>query len=88
MSHLHAAARRPGQRPAGPGLELFYSFQGEGVNLGRRALFVRFRGMQPDLPGYATAPGGADVPADGKMLCDTDTRGNGRSTTSPRVSGT
>ena len=34
-------AGQTGQRPV-PVSELFYSFQGEGVNLGRRALFVRF----------------------------------------------
>jgi 7-carboxy-7-deazaguanine synthase len=54
-----------------PVSELFYSFQGEGVNLGRRALFVRFAGCNLTC-GYATAPASADVPADGKMLCDTE----------------
>ena len=54
-----------------PVSELFYSFQGEGVNLGRRALFVRFSECNLTC-GYARAPGSADVPADGKMLCDTE----------------
>lgn len=57
------------QRPV-PVSELFYSFQGEGVNFGRRALFARF--MDCNLTcGYAKAPG-ADAPVEGKMLCDTE----------------
>ena len=54
-----------------PVSELFYSFQGEGVNLGRRALFVRFAGCNLTC-GYAKAPGSARAPAEGKMLCDTE----------------
>ena len=54
-----------------PVSELFYSFQGEGVNLGRRALFVRFSECNLTC-GYAKAPGNANVLADGKMLCDTE----------------
>lgn len=54
-----------------PVSELFYSFQGEGVNLGRRALFARF--MDCNLTcGYAKAPGAADAPVEGAMLCDTE----------------
>jgi len=54
-----------------PVSELFYSFQGECVNLGRRALFVRF--MDCNLTcGYAKAPATADAPVEGKMLCDTE----------------
>jgi 7-carboxy-7-deazaguanine synthase len=59
-----------------PVRELFYSFQGEGVNLGRRALFVRF--MDCNLTcGYASAPGTADAPAQGGMRCDTEYTWNG-----------
>ncbi|MGH3687579.1 MAG: hypothetical protein ACRDQ9_03685 [Pseudonocardiaceae bacterium] len=59
-----------GQRPV-PVSELFYSFQGEGVNLGRRALFARF--MDCNLTcGYVKAPGSANASAEGKMLCDTE----------------
>jgi organic radical activating enzyme len=54
-----------------PVSELFYSFQGEGVNLGRRALFVRFMGCNLTC-GYARAPSTADAPAEGRMLCDTE----------------
>ena len=54
-----------------PVSELFYSFQGEGVNLGRRALFVRF--MDCNLTcGYSRLPGEAGTPAEGPMLCDTE----------------
>jgi hypothetical protein len=43
-----------GQRPV-PVSELFYSFQGEGPSLGRRALFVRF--MDCNLTcGYSRLP--------------------------------
>ncbi|MEV6987422.1 hypothetical protein AB0M95_40050 [Sphaerisporangium sp. NPDC051017] len=54
-----------------PVSELFYSFQGEGMNRGRRALFVRL--MQCNLTcGYATPPGRGDMTIRGKMLCDTE----------------
>jgi organic radical activating enzyme len=59
-----------GQRPA-PIAELFYSFQGEGLNLGRRALFVRFLGCNLTC-GYAEVPTSQDSPAQGSMLCDTE----------------
>ncbi|MGW4411368.1 7-carboxy-7-deazaguanine synthase QueE [Nonomuraea sp. NPDC004702] len=59
-----------GQRPA-PIAELFYSFQGEGVNLGRRALFVRFLGCNLTC-GYTDAPTSRHSPAQGSMLCDTE----------------
>jgi 7-carboxy-7-deazaguanine synthase len=59
-----------GQRPV-PVSELFYSFQGEGVNLGRRALFARF--MDCNLTcGYSEAPGTAGAPSEGAMRCDTE----------------
>jgi 7-carboxy-7-deazaguanine synthase len=54
-----------------PVADLFYSFQGEGVSLGRRALFVRFVGCNLTC-GYATLPTSADAPADGTMVCDTE----------------
>lgn len=64
-----------GQRPA-PVSELFYSFQGEGPSLGRRALFVRF--MDCNLTcGYSRLPGEAGTPAEGPMLCDTEYTWNG-----------
>lgn len=54
-----------------PVSELFYSFQGEGVNFGRRALFARF--MDCNLTcGYAAKPASASAPAEGAMLCDTE----------------
>lgn len=59
-----------GHRPV-PISELFYSFQGEGVNCGRRALFVRFMGCNLTC-GYAAAPRSADTPVEGSMLCDTE----------------
>jgi len=59
-----------------PVSELFYSLQGEGVNLGRRSLFVRF--MDCNLTcGYSTLPGTAGTPAEGPMLCDTEYTWNG-----------
>ncbi|SEF55538.1 Organic radical activating enzyme [Nonomuraea solani] len=58
------------QRPV-PIAELFYSFQGEGVNLGRRALLVRFLGCNLTC-GYRQAPATGDIPAQGTMLCDTE----------------
>jgi 7-carboxy-7-deazaguanine synthase len=63
-------ARQARPQPV-PVSELFYSFQGEGVNLGRRSLFVRFTGCNLTC-GYAEAPGSADAAAAGKMLCDTE----------------
>ena len=75
------------QRPV-PVSELFYSFQGEGVNLGRRALFVRFMGCNLTC-GYSRLPSEAGTPAEGPMLCDTEYTWNGaRSTTSPPGCGT
>jgi organic radical activating enzyme len=63
------------QQPV-PVSELFYSFQGEGVNLGRRSLFVRF--MDCNLTcGYSRLPSEADAPAEGPMLCDTEYTWNG-----------
>ncbi|GIJ29992.1 7-carboxy-7-deazaguanine synthase [Micromonospora qiuiae] len=51
--------------------DLFYSFQGEGVNLGRRALFVRL--IKCNLTcGYPGMPRAADAPAIGAMVCDTE----------------
>ena len=41
-----------------PVSEVFYSFQGEGLNLGRRALFVRFRDCNLSC-GYSRLPGDA-----------------------------
>lgn len=61
----------PARTTAAPVSELFYSFQGEGANLGRRALFVRF--MNCNLTcGYSHLPDGADAPAEGAMRCDTE----------------
>ena len=63
------------QRPV-PVSELFYSFQGEGPSLGRRALFVRF--MDCNLTcGYSRLPSEAGTPAEGPMLCDTEYTWNG-----------
>jgi 7-carboxy-7-deazaguanine synthase len=59
-----------------PVCELFYSFQGEGVNLGRRALFVRFLDCNLTC-GYSIAPDSADTPAGGRMRCDTEYTWNG-----------
>ncbi len=59
-----------GQRPV-PVSEIFYSFQGEGVSLGRRALFVRFMGCNLTC-GYGHVPGTANAAVDGTMLCDTE----------------
>ncbi len=54
-----------------PVSELFLSFQGEGVNLGRRALFLRL--MHCNLTcGYASVPTSEDARIDGSMLCDTE----------------
>ena len=54
-----------------PVAELFLSFQGEGVNLGRRALFVRL--MHCNLTcGYSSFPASEDAQIDGPMLCDTE----------------
>ncbi len=51
--------------------DIFYSFQGEGVNLGRRALFVRL--MKCNLTcGYPGMPRTADAAAAGAMVCDTE----------------
>lgn len=58
-----------GHRPL-PISELFYSFQGEGVHCGRRALFVRFMGCNLTC-GYAAVPRSADTPVAGSMVCDT-----------------
>lgn len=58
-------------QPAIPVSEMFYSFQGEGVNLGRRALFVRL--MDCNLTcGYPSLPATADALVEGLMLCDTE----------------
>lgn len=54
-----------------PVSEVFYSFQGEGVNCGRRALFVRLMGCNLTC-GYTTTPRAADTPVAGSMLCDTE----------------
>lgn len=70
-----ALAASDGHRTV-PISELFYSFQGEGVNCGRRALFVRFMGCNLTC-GYASAPRAADVPVAGSMLCDTEYTWNG-----------
>lgn len=64
-----------GQRPV-PVSELFYSFQGEGPSLGRRALFVRFMGCNLTC-GYSRQPSAAGTPAEGPMLCDTEYTWNG-----------
>lgn len=66
-----------GQRPV-PVSELFYSFQGEGPSLGRRALFARF--MDCNLTcGYSRKPSAAGTPAEGPMRCDTEYTWNGAS---------
>jgi len=63
-----ASLRESGRAPVA---DLFYSFQGEGVSFGRRALFVRL--MTCNLTcGYAALPRTADTPADGTMVCDTE----------------
>jgi 7-carboxy-7-deazaguanine synthase len=64
-----------GQRPV-PVSELFYSFQGEGPSLGRRALFVRFMGCNLTC-GYSRLPSEAGTLAEGPMLCDTEYTWNG-----------
>lgn len=67
---LSIAEQSDRQRGA-PVSELFYSFQGEGPNLGRRALFIRY--MRCNLTcGYAKHPDGTGVPPDGAMVCDTE----------------
>ena len=59
-----------------PVSELFYSLQGEGPSLGRRALFVRF--MDCNLTcGYSRLPSEAGTRAEGPMLCDTEYTWNG-----------
>jgi len=64
-----------GHRPV-PVSELFYSLQGEGPSLGRRALFVRF--MDCNLTcGYSRLPSEAGTRAEGPMLCDTEYTWNG-----------
>ena len=68
------AGHSPGQ--AVPVSEVFYSFQGEGVNAGRRALFVRFRDCNLSC-GYSTVPADAAARADGAMICDTEYTWNG-----------
>ena len=68
-----AVARKAGSVPVA---DLFYSFQGEGVSFGRRALFVRL--MSCNLTcGYSALPRSADTPADGTMICDTEYTWNG-----------
>ncbi|WUH97755.1 7-carboxy-7-deazaguanine synthase QueE [Spirillospora sp. NBC_00431] len=69
-SSIPVAVHPTGLRSA-PVVELFYSFQGEGVNLGRRALFVRFRDCNLTC-GYAKAPRMADAPVEDRMRCDTE----------------
>jgi 7-carboxy-7-deazaguanine synthase len=64
-----------GQRPV-PVSELFYSFQGEGPSLGRRALFVRLMGCNLTC-GYSRLPSEAGMPAEGPMRCDTEYTWNG-----------
>ncbi|MEV6849243.1 7-carboxy-7-deazaguanine synthase QueE [Actinoplanes sp. NPDC051411] len=54
-----------------PVAETFYSFQGEGVNLGRRALFLRFSGCNLTC-GYPSLPRDAATDATGAMVCDTE----------------
>lgn len=51
--------------------ETFYSFQGEGVNLGRRALFLRFSGCNLTC-GYPSLPRDAATDPTGAMVCDTE----------------
>ncbi|MEU7802544.1 7-carboxy-7-deazaguanine synthase QueE [Micromonospora arborensis] len=68
-SDITAAAGRTDERA--PVAELFYSFQGEGVNLGRRAIFVRL--MRCNLTcGYPRLPSAVDEPGVGAMVCDTE----------------
>jgi 7-carboxy-7-deazaguanine synthase len=64
-----------GQQPV-PVSELFYTFQGEGVNLGRRALFVRLMGCNLTC-GYAKAAATADTDPSALMVCDTEYTWNG-----------
>jgi len=63
------------RQKAVPVSELFYSFQGEGVNLGRCALFVRFMGCNLTC-GYPSLPAAA-AHASGTMICDTEYTWNG-----------
>lgn len=57
-------------RGTAPVAELFYSFQGEGPNLGRRALFARFSGCNLTC-GYAALSAAGSQPS-GVMACDTE----------------
>ena len=54
-----------------PVAELFYSFQGEGPSLGRRALFVRLSGCNLTC-GYPVLPHDAGTTPSGAMVCDTE----------------
>lgn len=54
-----------------PVAEMFLSFQGEGVSLGRRALFVRFMGCNLTC-GYTHLPRSADAVPVGAMVCDSE----------------
>lgn len=50
--------------------EIFYSHQGEGVNHGRKSLFLRL--MDCNLTcGWSAMPTSADAPAEASMVCDT-----------------
>lgn len=54
-----------------PLAELFYSFQGEGPSLGRRALFVRLSGCNLTC-GYPALPRDPGTTPSGAMVCDTE----------------
>ncbi len=60
----------PSASGAVPVAEMFYSFQGEGPSLGRRALFVRLMGCNLTC-GYPSMPRRAATAAAGQMVCDT-----------------
>ncbi len=66
-----AAAGKPAEVATVPVAELFYSFQGEGPNLGRRALFARFMGCNLTC-GYAGRPSDTQQRPVGSMACDTE----------------
>lgn len=63
--------RSPSTRQRVPVAELFYSFQGEGPSLGRRALFLRLSGCNLTC-GYPALPHGPGTTPSGAMVCDTE----------------
>ena len=68
-----------------PIAEIFYSFQGEGANLGRRALFIRLMGCNLTC-GYVRRPLSPSARAAGAMVCDTEYTWNAAKHDPSRVS--